>query len=156
MGKTDACAKCGNRTITNGTCDACGNPIDRKSANLTSIDASKKDTANGGVLPMRRDASARAVRPAYLINALTNEKHALSQSVSKIGRDQSNNISIRSDHYISRHHAWVLQMNGGYWLEDLGSTNGTLLNGMVLTDRRQVFTGDRLTFGKTEFVFSLE
>jgi pSer/pThr/pTyr-binding forkhead associated (FHA) protein len=76
--------------------------------------------------------------------------------VSKIGRDQTNNISINADHYISRHHAWVLQMQGGYWVEDLGSTNGTLLNGEVLNERRQIFPGDKLTFGKTELVFVVE
>jgi len=64
----------------------------------------------------------QASRPAFLYNKLTNERYPLQQSVSKIGRDQTNNISITNDHYISRHHAWVLQMQGGYWIEDLGST----------------------------------
>jgi pSer/pThr/pTyr-binding forkhead associated (FHA) protein len=95
-------------------------------------------------------------KPAFLFNKLTNDRHALTQSVSKIGRDQTNNISITNDHYISRHHAWVLQMQGGYWVEDLGSTNGTLLNGEVLNERKQIFPGDRLTFGKTELVFIVD
>ncbi len=154
MSKTDACAKCGNKTTAQGTCVVCGNVPGGASDKLTTT--AEQDVLARGVAPMRRDGSAKAVRPAFLLNAVTNEKHALNQSVSKIGRDQTNNIAIRSDHYISRHHAWVLQMNGGYWVEDLGSTNGTLLNGVALSDRRQVFTGDRLTFGKTEFLFTLE
>ncbi|MBX9693880.1 MAG: FHA domain-containing protein, partial [Cyanobacteria bacterium] len=56
-------------------------------------------------------------------------------------------------HYISRHHAWVLQMQGGYYVEDLGSTNGTLVNGELLGERRQISPGDRITFGKTELIF---
>lgn len=95
-------------------------------------------------------------KPAFLYNKLTNERYPLTQSVSKIGRDQTNNISITNDHYISRHHAWVLQMQGGYWVEDLGSTNGTLVNGELLGERRQVNPGDRLTFGKTELIFIVE
>lgn len=95
-------------------------------------------------------------RPAFLYNKLTNERYPLQQSVSKIGRDQTNNISITNDHYISRHHAWVLQMQGGYWIEDLGSTNGTLVNGELLGERRQINPGDRLTIGKTELIFVME
>ena len=96
------------------------------------------------------------MRSAFLFNKLTNERHPLNQSVSKIGRDQTNNISIASDHYVSRHHAWVLQMQGAYWVEDLGSTNRTLLNGEILSERRQIAPGDRLTFGKTELIFVVE
>ena len=78
------------------------------------------------------------------------------QSVSKIGRDQTNHIPLTNDHYISRNHAWVLQMQGGYWIEDLGSTNGTMLNGELLRERQQINAGDLLTLGKTELVFLME
>jgi pSer/pThr/pTyr-binding forkhead associated (FHA) protein len=47
-------------------------------------------------------------------------------------------------------------MQGAYWVEDLGSTNGTLLNGEILSERRQINPGDRITFGKTELVFIVE
>ena len=95
-------------------------------------------------------------KPAFLFNKLTNERFPLNQSVSKIGRDQTNNIPITNDHYISRHHAWVLQMQGSYWVEDLGSTNGTMINGELLAERRQISPGDKLTFGKTELIFIME
>ena len=154
MSKTEACAKCGHPLANTGTCDACGSPVSKGFQAVVS--QVRMASAPAAATPGGRESASRPVRPAFLLNVASNEKHALNQSVSKIGRDQTNNISIRSDHYISRHHAWVLQMNGGYWVEDLGSTNGTLLNGEALNDRRQVSTGDRLTFGKTEFVFSLE
>ena len=100
--------------------------------------------------------SSPAGKPAFLFNKLTNERFPLNQSVSKIGRDQTNNIPITNDHYISRHHAWVLQMQGSYWVEDLGSTNGTMINGELLSERRQISPGDKLTFGKTELIFVME
>lgn len=92
---------------------------------------------------------------SMLVNKETNERYPLSQSVSKIGRDKANNISLNNDSYISRHHAWILFIKGSYFVEDLGSTNGTLLNGDVLSERKQIFPGDRIKFGRTELVFEV-
>ena len=47
-------------------------------------------------------------------------------------------------------------MQGSYWVEDLGSTNGTMINGELLSERRQISPGDKLTFGKTELIFVME
>lgn len=146
---TRECVKCGAALASDGRCSTCG--------------IAKEEMPQGGqkqsaeVFPFAPRPGGRAsARAAFLFNKLTSERYPLSQSVSKIGRDETNNISIINDHYISRHHAWVLQMQGGYWVEDLGSTNGTLLNGELLNERRQIFAGDRLTFGKTELVFAVD
>ncbi|HEY9869633.1 MAG TPA: FHA domain-containing protein [Candidatus Obscuribacterales bacterium] len=92
---------------------------------------------------------------AVLINKSTNERYPLTQSVSKIGRDQTNSVALTKDSYISRHHAWILFIKGSYWVEDLGSTNGTLLNGEILNERKQIFPGDCLKLGRTELLFEL-
>jgi len=147
---TTQCSSCGSQVNQEGVCSSCG--VSRGDANgRAAINADRAD-----MLQMPRRQGSKQTRPAILFNKLTNESFPLIQSVSKIGRDQTNNISLNADHYISRHHAWVLQMQGGYWVEDLGSTNGTLLNGEVLNERRQIFPGDKLTFGKTELVFVVE
>ncbi len=153
MGTTE-CAKCGGLLNFEGRCSVCGLSRDRQDGE----DGGKgAPVQQAEMVPMpKRAGTAKQTRPAFLFNKLTNESFPLTQSVSKIGRDQTNNISLASDHYISRHHAWVLQMQGGYWVEDLGSTNGTLLNGEVLSERKQIFPGDRITFGKTELVFVVE
>lgn len=148
MSGTTECARCGGLVNAEGRCSVCGVPQERDDFDHSTLGG---DTN----LPSGRK-DGNKVKPAFLFNKLTNDRFALTQSVSKIGRDQTNNISITNDHYISRHHAWVLQMQGGYWVEDLGSTNGTLLNGEVLSERKQIFPGDRLTFGKTELVFVVE
>ena len=92
---------------------------------------------------------------AALINKETNEQFPLTQSVSKVGRDKTNTISLYNDSYVSRHHAWILLIKGKYYVEDLGSTNGTLLNGEVLAERKQLSSGDQLKFGRTELLFEL-
>jgi hypothetical protein len=92
---------------------------------------------------------------ASLINKDTNERFALTQSVSKIGRDKSNTISLHTDSYVSRHHAWVLCIKGNFYVEDLGSTNGTVLNGEILSERKQIQPGDCIKLGRTELVFEM-
>ncbi|HEY9679727.1 MAG TPA: FHA domain-containing protein [Drouetiella sp.] len=156
------CARCGGAVDPEGRCSVCGitQPIGRGGGGMPGPDMMMGGGGGGApdlqALQGGGRRESKQARPAFLFNKLTNDRFALTQSVSKIGRDQTNNISLTADHYISRHHAWVLQMQGGFWVEDLGSTNGTLLNGEILTERKQIFPGDRITFGKTEMIFVLE
>ena len=64
-----------------------------------------------------------------------------------IGRSQENDIVI-SDPNISRKHARLSRADNGYVVEDLGSTNGTLLDGAPI-DRERIESGDELTFGQS-------
>lgn len=73
----------------------------------------------------------------------------------RIGRDPSNQIVLNDDRYVSRYHAWVTHEENVFWLEDLGSTNGTMLNGEVVERREQLRTGDRIRIGETEMTFRL-
>jgi hypothetical protein len=73
----------------------------------------------------------------------------------RIGRDPSNQIVLNDDRYTSRYHAWVTFEADQFWLEDLGSTNGTLLNGEPVEKREQLSTGDRIKIGETEMTFTL-
>lgn len=140
------CSRCGGNLTSNGVCTVCGQDVRNPSASAQM----------GGGAGMRPDPAQSANKRAILFNRITNQRFSLVQSVSKIGRDQTNHIPITNDHYISRNHAWVLQMQGGYWIEDLGSTNGTMLNGELLRERQQINAGDLLTLGKTELVFLME
>ncbi len=66
-----------------------------------------------------------------------------------IGRDDDNTIQITDDSFISAHHARVSIASGHVVVDDLGSTNGTILNGTRLTVQRTVHTGDRIQIGYT-------
>lgn len=77
-----------------------------------------------------------------------NETYELNQGVITLGRDITNDIVI-NDPEVSRHHCRLTQGGGGYTLEDLGSTNGTFVNGQRLTGARQLQPGDMIGLGET-------
>ncbi|MHB9022619.1 MAG: FHA domain-containing protein [Armatimonadota bacterium] len=68
----------------------------------------------------------------------------------EIGREATCAISI-PNHFVSKRHARVYLHDGRWLVEDLGSTNGTLLNGQALTQPQPITPGDRLTVGDTVF-----
>ncbi|MGH9070587.1 MAG: FHA domain-containing protein, partial [Acidimicrobiales bacterium] len=66
-----------------------------------------------------------------------------------IGRAVSCDISMPEDSFVSSRHARVWRQGDANWIEDLGSTNGTLLNGQVLKGPSPLRPGDRVQIGKT-------
>lgn len=66
-----------------------------------------------------------------------------------IGRSHDNALVIEDPSVSNIHAAFSLQANGTLWLADLGSSNGTFVNGVLLGqgDKSVVRSGDRLQFG---------
>jgi pSer/pThr/pTyr-binding forkhead associated (FHA) protein len=59
--------------------------------------------------------------------------HELARDIVMIGRVPSNHIVI-DDPTVSAQHAVLLRVGDSYWLKDLNSTNGTHINGVLVTD----------------------
>ena len=74
----------------------------------------------------------------------------------RIGRDPSNQIVLNDDRHASRYHAWVTFEGEHFYLEDLGSTNGTRLNGELVERRELLRSGDRIQIGESEMLFRLQ
>ncbi len=64
-----------------------------------------------------------------------------------VGRDSGNSIAI-NDAEMSRRHARLLFQGGKYVLEDVGSTNGTFVNGQRLGGPHVLKPGDIVSFGE--------
>ncbi len=71
----------------------------------------------------------------------------LNKEISLIGRDVSTDIVI-NDPEVSRQHARLTRTPGGYVLEDLGSTNGSFVNGERLVAPRVLSPGDLIGLGE--------
>jgi len=78
-----------------------------------------------------------------------------SQSEIIIGRESNCDLSVM-DETLSAHHARLKYHHGQWWLEDLNSTNGTILNDEKLTTPAVVITGDQFKCGNTFFGIRVE
>jgi pSer/pThr/pTyr-binding forkhead associated (FHA) protein len=76
------------------------------------------------------------------------ERHSLGNEVT-VGRGSACGVSLPADTFASALHARVFRRGGEYFVEDLGSTNGTFLNGQKVTTPVALRGGDRLQIGKT-------
>jgi pSer/pThr/pTyr-binding forkhead associated (FHA) protein len=68
-----------------------------------------------------------------------------------IGRDATADIQI-SDTTVSREHAALVKRGTAWWVVDLGSTNGTAVNGVAAAEH-PLSAGDLITFGEAEVEF---
>ena len=64
-----------------------------------------------------------------------------------IGRDAGNDIPL-PDEAASARHAKLDVEDGDWWIEDLGSTNGTLVNGVRIQKREKLRPGDEIAIGR--------
>jgi pSer/pThr/pTyr-binding forkhead associated (FHA) protein len=67
-----------------------------------------------------------------------------------IGRGEGNVIALPTDEYASTRHARIEALRDGLWVVDLGSRNGTFVNGAPVEGREQLRAGDLVRIGETE------
>jgi hypothetical protein len=79
------------------------------------------------------------------------EQISITEAPVTIGRQSTNDV-VLSDPNVSRRHAELRRREGRWVLVDLGSTNGTLVNGKHAREH-ELSPGDRLSFGTSELVF---
>ena len=78
-------------------------------------------------------------------------------SVCRIGRSEQSTVALSGDGRVSRNHALVQRMDTGeYFLTDLGSRNGTILNGRQVVSPTPLKSGDLIRLGGYELLFVQE
>lgn len=108
-----------------------------------SAEARGRERVRGRLVVIASDLPAPAVGDSFPLHPLTS-----------LGRAPTNTIAL-PDEAASLEHALLSQRGGQWWLEDLGSRNGTTLNGQLLHTPIVVSTGDIIGVGHAQFKIEL-
>ena len=103
-------------------------------------------------------SDAKAVETAQLIEAVlilkNGERVVLDSDSLKIGRQASCRI-VFNDSNVSREHAQMRRSSDGWKVLDLGSTNGTKINGVKIAEEQLLVNGDEISFGTSSARFEI-
>ena len=70
-----------------------------------------------------------------------------------VGRGEQNDIGLATDEFASAEHARFEPRRDGVWVVDVGSTNGTYVNGSRIQRPRKLASGDVVRIGETDLRF---
>lgn len=108
----------------------------------------------GAGAPGQQPAQPQQASRARLIDTAANRAIDLASARVTLGRESRNDITI-PDINVSRTHAEIsLSPQGAWVITDLGSTNGTYVNGRAVASQ-PLNEGDHIAMGSTNFVFTL-
>jgi len=132
-------------------------PIDGSGVAAVEVAIDDSEVGEIGVDPSEDGSeveSAEARRAILLSNEGTPDEqiYALTGEVFTVGRGRDNDLQIKNDSKVSRFHCKVYRRGANYYLEDNKSSNGTMVNGELISERR-LFGGEELVIGETFFRF---
>lgn len=107
-----------------------------------------------GSAPAATGRSAKAAEEWMEVSGPSGEGlHPLAGARVAVGRHDGNDIVLRADDRASRLHAVLDRIGGGWCLTDLGSSNGTWVNGVRISTGRALRQGDEVQIGATRLVY---
>jgi hypothetical protein len=81
------------------------------------------------------------------------EEYGIDSAPVTVGRGGQNDIAIDGDEFASARHVRFEPRRDGVWVTDLGSTNGTYVNGVRIDGARRLAPGDVVRVGETDLRF---
>lgn len=92
--------------------------------------------------------------PAFfeLVHMTTGVSYGLKDNKISFGRNMTSDVVLDTDRFTSREHAKITKEGDDYIVTDLGSTNGTYLNGRKLIEPVKLNRGDIIRIGSNEFI----
>jgi len=119
---------------------------------LRDPEAALVGAGGAGELPATSDPLPRPAPIAHLVVLDPPERAGVAYSLGEeitIGRAAGCAVTLPDDTFVSQLHARVFHRENEYFVEDLGSTNGTFLNGQKVAAPVALRVGDRLQIGNT-------
>lgn len=106
--------------------------------------------------PVAAIAGSRSASSAKLV-APDGKTHALAGATTVFGRKATSDVILTGDAFVSGTHARIVREGSSYRIVDLGSTNGTKVNGQRLAPETPVALadGDAVQFGQSAFTFRM-
>ena len=107
----------------------------------------------------QRDREKGRVKPAGKLVVVSSpalsagEERPIDSGPLLVGREGENDLALVRDEFSSGRHARIEPRRDGVWVEDVGSTNGTYVNGVRLTSPRKLAPGDVIRVGETDLRF---
>jgi hypothetical protein len=146
------CSECGFTNPDGANfCLKCGSPLSSEASE--SATAAYRINETGELVPI--DLDEVAARGAALVirsgGWRVGESFPLESERMTIGRRPESDIFL-DDVTVSRDHALLVRRNGEYYLDDLGSLNGTYVNRRRIESQR-LSDGDELQIGKFKLTF---
>jgi pSer/pThr/pTyr-binding forkhead associated (FHA) protein len=98
----------------------------------------------------RRSGKERGAAVLHLLDppARAGEMYALTEEVT-VGRAPGCGVVLEDDTFVSQVHARLFRRGRETYVEDLGSTNGTMVNGARIEEVTRLHRGDQVQFGNT-------
>ncbi len=169
----EVCAQCGN-TVRDGDkyCLYCGKSLSHAGKRLSFKTAFQDDQHNVHVAMLDDDGrqymqdayghdnsfSTRyemAKTPQFIWKGADGAQHTADVNLNEIsiGRAPSCDIVLADDQMVSRRHAIVRRQGSNIVIIDIGSSNGTQVNGVDITESTSLNDGDKITIGDQEILF---
>lgn len=127
------------------------------SAGEVEIDLAGESSSSSLSAPAPSGEAGEAPRRALLLyqeGTADEQIYPFTGDALTIGRGRENDIQIKNDSKVSRYHCKVFRRGNNFYIEDQKSSNGSLVNGELITDRR-LFGGEEIIIGETFFRFRI-
>ncbi|GAA1881455.1 DUF3662 and FHA domain-containing protein [Paeniglutamicibacter psychrophenolicus] len=120
----------------------------------TTSDASTPEVHNTPAAPPAPSAPPRAAARMQPVLDISGQRYALNHPSIVLGRSADTDIPIE-DPGVSRRHLKIEQRGASTWAVDLGSTNGSFVNGQKIVGETELHDGSNIAMGQTRIIFRL-
>lgn len=133
--------------VPEGTCPYCGQKLDPATGTCAACSVAPAAGPAGPV-------SAGAAKLVGSAGAALGQVFGLTGDKITIGREPGNTIALTQDTTVSRRHAEIEKSGDAFVIRDLGSSNGTFVNGVRITEQT-LSPGDEVQIGSSRFRFEI-